>query len=396
MKRVVLAWMFIGLIAWAGDGVGTGGGLVEPQFTLAYSKMELFLRETIARKDQLKLPLKDVTALLRLLNLQYQELPVSEALVFETDPKKFEWQTTCSELKVAYTWLHGVGKPIHLNVSVFYTKEGERLVPALSFSSVVQLLVHELGHHAGYEDHHWLDGLGQTVAGVASGLMGDELKQIANYLEKVSELGVGAPRFVELSDYRRLKRQRFSGTFYPYVQSLVPLSERAKAELFFLPNGARRLYRISLADKSLEGAFAKETTRATSGFAFPGSVEVVAVGKGLVAQGKLVLDTSAADADTYAVVNLWPSEVADTQAISAVFGQFGLDSAGRPFIEETHRGKYHRDYLKFVDARFEKVLVDYLKEFPRPRGVAFTTRPYEDSRPIDRPVETTTFIFSRR
>ncbi len=169
MKSILLTVFFISLInkSFAGFGsggtiVGNGAGVAENFFQNAYQSLPLTISNCIS-SDKCVTDLKSKLILGRILGLAKLNLDNKSRLIFttasETNPLFFKTEINEPE-RIAKTF-PDPNSPIYINLDMLYDVKGKM---TLDFSAMTRILVHELGHKVGIENHAELDILGATVS----------------------------------------------------------------------------------------------------------------------------------------------------------------------------------------------------------------------------------------
>ncbi len=171
MKRFVCLIVYgllvaAGAFAKEGGGivVGNGAGIVESNFQQAYLSLSKIIATCGAAgscgldRDEKEL-IKNIHQVL-MTNLQNKN-----RLIFLSEKTNPGFFTTGANesYRIAKTLLVP-NSPIYVNTDMLYDKEGN---PTLNFNGIVRILVHELGHQTGIENHSMLDILGSKIAAYA-------------------------------------------------------------------------------------------------------------------------------------------------------------------------------------------------------------------------------------
>lgn len=151
------------LAANSGGGivVGNGAGVVESNFQHAYQALEKVLNNCllIANCSLLEEEKEVVSSIVDIAKINSSRL---NRLVFVSEKMNPGFFTTgeSETNRIAKTELHPESS-IFINTDMLYKADG---TPALSFQSILAILVHEVGHQAGFIDHAALDILGAKIA----------------------------------------------------------------------------------------------------------------------------------------------------------------------------------------------------------------------------------------
>ncbi|MBC7539635.1 MAG: hypothetical protein H7281_12500 [Bacteriovorax sp.] len=165
MKNILLTFLLslcsFSVLASGGTVVGNGAGAVESSFQQAYYSLEKIIPSCLA---VIKCELADderieITKILSIVNRNANK---KDRLVFLSEKLNPGFFTTGNSevFRIAKTFLNP-DAPIYINTDMLYKDDGQ---PAIKFQDIVRILVHELGHQTGIEDHASLDILGSKVA----------------------------------------------------------------------------------------------------------------------------------------------------------------------------------------------------------------------------------------
>jgi hypothetical protein len=166
MKKIitlfVLILTFSVLAKETGGGVivGNGAGYAEGLFQQAYQSLPIVLNSFISTNDTTFT--KEEISLLEKINLiAKNNNSKKDRLIFlsENDHPGF-FTTGATELHRFAKTFATTDSPIFINLDWVYTDEGKK---SLNHSSVIALLIHEIGHQTGELNHLELDILGAKV-----------------------------------------------------------------------------------------------------------------------------------------------------------------------------------------------------------------------------------------
>jgi hypothetical protein len=164
MKNILfLTVFFCSLSVYAGGGtiVGNGAGAVESSFQQVYKSLEKIIPNCVGvlkcqlADDEKELLSSELSIVIHNENKKDRLVFLSEKL----NPGFFTTGTS-EPFRIAKTFLNP-DSSIYVNIDMLYKEDGQ---PAVHFQDIVRILVHELGHQAGVEDHALLDILGSKVA----------------------------------------------------------------------------------------------------------------------------------------------------------------------------------------------------------------------------------------
>ncbi len=142
----------------SGSGVDYGTGLIESYFAHALINMEALINFSLAKNPSWKD--KDIKILKMISKNMDHELQTKPLIIFKKTDASF---TINGKPRIAYTKT-SVGSPIFINKDLIYLKKDKVLAPAINYQIIVQILVHEFGHHHGELDHDYLSEIGAVVA----------------------------------------------------------------------------------------------------------------------------------------------------------------------------------------------------------------------------------------
>ncbi len=151
--------------ARGGDIIGNGGGLGEMNFVYALTNLADFISDTVKNES---ISRNDAENLLKIAALSRREAKKQDKLVFISalnNPEVFS-ATSSDEVRLAVTGLSATA-PIFVNLDMIYTKTFD-MVEVMALPEMISILVHEMGHQVGIEDHAYLDYLGARVRRMVS------------------------------------------------------------------------------------------------------------------------------------------------------------------------------------------------------------------------------------
>jgi hypothetical protein len=141
-----------------GSEVGNGGGLAEKNLLFAYTNLPKFISLCL-ETPLCRLSADEKTLLEGIgLSLSKEQEKVGQ-LVFQTSSDFFKIDGL---IRIAKTG-NRIGDPIYLNSDLLYTATGPGQFKALDIPMALSILIHELGHHQGVQDHARLDLLGTKM-----------------------------------------------------------------------------------------------------------------------------------------------------------------------------------------------------------------------------------------
>lgn len=164
MKNIlIIVFCFYNLNAFAGGGtvVGNGAGVVESSFQQAYTSLDKFIPSCLA-VEKCGLTNEDKIMLGKIQKIVKLNVSRKDRLVFLSEALNPGFFTTGNSevFRIAKTFLTSDAS-IYINTDMLYNEDGH---PAIKFQDIVRILIHELGHQTGYEQHACLDILGSKVA----------------------------------------------------------------------------------------------------------------------------------------------------------------------------------------------------------------------------------------
>lgn len=146
-----------------GDFVGNGGGIVEVRFANVFLHLAEYIQDTLLSplfnlNQQERDDLQRILVAIRASDRSQGKLKFISRSKY---PSLFDTKDSVGP-RIAVTG-NNILSPIIIDADSLYT-QGEKLnVPAIEIGEMVNILVHEMGHQAGIEDHTYLDGLGALV-----------------------------------------------------------------------------------------------------------------------------------------------------------------------------------------------------------------------------------------
>lgn len=154
-------------LAIGGGVVNNGAGLVENTFVFAYRMLPQLIDSCVNTANcasENETPPSAEALILRNISLILKEnlnaKMTNERLQFLSESEHPGFFTTGDHEtnRIAKTCLNS-SCPIYVNLDLLYVN-GQ---PALDYSTITGILIHELGHQTGYADHQFLDALGAKI-----------------------------------------------------------------------------------------------------------------------------------------------------------------------------------------------------------------------------------------
>ncbi|MFA6239070.1 MAG: hypothetical protein WC635_17155 [Bacteriovorax sp.] len=147
--------------------VGNGAGIVETNFQFAFHSLGSILQSCI-KNTNCSLQPDEIIIAESIINIVKKNADKKDRFVFVSEKLNPGFFTTSdSEMnRIAKTGLDS-SSTIFINADMLYLNNG---APALSFQSILALIIHELGHQSGIRDHASLDILGVKVADFSENL----------------------------------------------------------------------------------------------------------------------------------------------------------------------------------------------------------------------------------
>ncbi len=149
-KFIFFLTVFISLSIFArGDEVGNGAGYYENRVSFVFQNLGNYLNSNNSNlsneeKDIIAEINKDLDIILESSNLIF--LPQNDSFFID------------NEFRLAYTF-DRIGADIYFNLDILYNIPQQELS-----TTIISILVHELGHQIGIQDHFKLDMLGNKIA----------------------------------------------------------------------------------------------------------------------------------------------------------------------------------------------------------------------------------------
>lgn len=151
----------------ASDVVRNGEGPAERNITFVYERLEKYIDTCLASHSCLHETIAEPTAFRDILTKIRAALPTEklnrEQLVFKSEKLNPGFFIIDGYEKIAITG-DKVGDNIYINLDKIYSRDIRKKERHLSLIDSIQLLIHEFGHHQGFEDHVKLDTLGSKVS----------------------------------------------------------------------------------------------------------------------------------------------------------------------------------------------------------------------------------------
>jgi hypothetical protein len=149
--------------AWAGGGlVHDGAGVVEQDFIYAYESIPQSVASCFQNpRCAGELPADAIQALKDISSLVSRNILTTHPLHFvsaKASPGFFDLSVT-EPNRIAMTELRPNAQ-IFINTDLLYTADG---IPAVDFGKATAILIHEVGHQTGRQDHAFLDFIGSKV-----------------------------------------------------------------------------------------------------------------------------------------------------------------------------------------------------------------------------------------
>lgn len=144
----------------AGGYAGNGGGLVEQNFSFAYSSLPRIVASSLTTIP-MQFSASEKATLQKISAIATQNVSNAKRMVFLSGQKHPEiFNTSPGELhRLAVTTLIP-GDIIYVNGDLLYSDQGQ---PTLNLGEIISILTHEVGHQTGEIDHQFLDILGAKL-----------------------------------------------------------------------------------------------------------------------------------------------------------------------------------------------------------------------------------------
>lgn len=194
-----------------GDIIGNGGGLVEQEFRFAYRRLPRVIRSCV---DSFTCPFAgdELNTLMKIGEIASKYIDKKDRLIFlaESDYPGFFRDSEDSQIRIAKSAFIE-GAPIFINLDLVYQKERV----AIEYSSMMSILVHELGHQAGERSHSLLDDMGAKLK--------DYLTRDTHVTTMQVEEHTASVRVFNLE-----KSHQFAEVYFNYKGSIVPLTSKIR------------------------------------------------------------------------------------------------------------------------------------------------------------------------
>ncbi len=157
----ILIYFLFTSVSFAGGIVGNGAGLVEQNIQFAYLNLPKIISGCHMANNQCGLTQEESSILKSIEQIVLQNYTSEDRIQFVSEKLNPGFFTTSSteNYRIAKTGLD-TKLPIFFNVDELYDLSGR---PSLDFSTVVALLIHEVGHQTGEPNHAKLDILGAKI-----------------------------------------------------------------------------------------------------------------------------------------------------------------------------------------------------------------------------------------
>ncbi len=144
-----------------GTVVGNGAGVVESNFQYAYHALTKIINNCLLI-EYCHLQPEEREIALNIMLIAKNNATKKDRLVFVSEKARPGFFTTgdSETNRIAKTILQP-DSPIFINSDMLYKKDG---VPAINFSNIIALLIHEIGHQSGITSHSVLDIIGAKIA----------------------------------------------------------------------------------------------------------------------------------------------------------------------------------------------------------------------------------------
>lgn len=148
----------------AGDWVGNGAKRSEGLFRFSYSNLDEYIQECL-RFCELNNEEKGILSQIRE-SLPRERLLNADQLQFSKDQDLFTLDDQVTRIAVTG---NEVGSNIFINLTLADGDQFSELGFESYLAMATSVLIHELGHHHGVQDHQWLDLLGTKVGKIVFG-----------------------------------------------------------------------------------------------------------------------------------------------------------------------------------------------------------------------------------
>jgi len=148
-----------------GSLVGNGAGWVESNAIYAYQIADKLIASCIA-SVKCRIDSRELAALQAIqAELYRNKMKAASRVVVEFGEKADELFNKSCGVKHRVACSFGANQPIYLNGTILYDRRGR---PAVDLPGLIALIVHEVGHQVGYDNHKFLDHLGSRVREMAA------------------------------------------------------------------------------------------------------------------------------------------------------------------------------------------------------------------------------------
>lgn len=194
-----------------GDIIGNGGGLVEQEFRFSYLRLPRLI-DTCLRTFSCPFGDDEMEVLRKISNVAKKYAQEKDRLIFlaESEYPGFFRDSEDSQIRIAKTAFIP-GAPIFINLDMVYFENQ----PRIEYSSMISLLIHEIGHQIGIKSHSLLDDIGARFK---------EYLTRDTYVSKMEVDG----SLAHVRIFNLEKNQQFAEVFFSYKGVISPLTSKIR------------------------------------------------------------------------------------------------------------------------------------------------------------------------
>lgn len=197
-----------------GDIIGNGGGSAEQEFRYAYRRLSNIISSC---SSSLFCPFvgKELERLKKIGKVSRKFIGSKDRLIFlsESEYPGFFEDSLDAKVRIAKT-ASIEGAPIFINLDLVYKEKKA----SIGYSTMISILVHEIGHQIGIESHSVLDDMGAKLR--------DYLNQDKHTSTFTHEKGTA-----KVQVYNLKKVDHYAEVFFSYNFEIIPLTSKIRSRI---------------------------------------------------------------------------------------------------------------------------------------------------------------------